>query len=223
MKNDWLKPRVLGFAFLFQGLTSLASGIFFSSAMKAGGDGAGFLERLASNPLLARAGILCDMGTAIGVIFLGAALYAVLRKRGEVLALTGFGLYILEGALIAAGRIDAFSLLRMGQAYGAAGSPPLFGALAAIGSDAAWFGSMTLSMAAFSAGAIPLYYLVFTSRIVPRPIGAWGLISVLLCLVGTILAIFGYPPPLVFYAPYMPFEFFIAIWIIVKGVKEGGA
>jgi hypothetical protein len=223
MKNEWLKPRVLGFAFLFQGLTSLASGVFFSSAMKAGGDPGAMLARLAADPLFARAGILCDMGTAIGVVFLGAALCAVLRRQGEVLALTGFGLYVLEGALIAAGRIDAFSLLRMGQEFVPAGSPPLFGALAGIGSDAARFGSMTLSMAAFSAGAIPLYYLLYKSRIVPRPIGAWGLASVLLCLAGTLLAIFGYPPPLVFYAAYMPFEYFIAIWIIVKGVKEGGA
>jgi hypothetical protein len=221
MKNDWLGRRVLGFAFLFQGLTSLASGIFFSSAMKAGGDGAAFLERLASNPMLARAGMLCDMGTAIGVVFLGAALCAALRKHGEILALTGFGLYILEGALIAAGRIDAFSLLRMGQEYVSAGSPPLLGALAAIGSDAAAYGSMTLSMAAFSVGAIPLYYLLFKTRIVPRPIGAWGLISVLFCLAGTLLSMFGYPPPIVFYAPYIPFEFFIAVWIIVKGIKRG--
>jgi len=113
--------------------------------------------------------------------------------------------------------------MRMGQDYAAAGSPPLFGALAAIGSEAARFGSMTLSMAAFSAGAIPLYYLLFKSRIVPRLIGAWGLLSVLFCLVGIVMAILGYPPPLVFYALYIPFEFFIAVWIIVKGVKEAAA
>jgi hypothetical protein len=222
MKNEWLKPRVLGFAFLFQAISSLASGIIFSPAMKAGTDGITLLERLASDPLFARIGILCDMGTAIGVIFLGAALCAALRRHGELLAFTGFGLFILEGALIAAGRIDAFSLLAMGQGYAVAGSPLVFGALAAIGSEAAAFGSMTLSMAAFSVGAIPLYYLIFKSRIVPRPLGAWGLFSVLFCLVGTVLSILGFRPPLVFYLPYIPFEFFIALWIIIRGVKQGG-
>jgi len=220
MNEGWLKSRVLGFAFLFQGLTSLTSGLFFASAMKAGGEPGTMLATLAANPLFARAGILCDMGTALGVIFLGAALCVALRKHGEILALTGFGFYVLEGALIAAGRIDAFALLRMGQEYVTAGSPPLLGALAAIGSDAAAFGSMTLSMLAFSAGALPLYYLILKSRIVPRPIGAWGLLSALFCAAGTLLSILGYPPPMVFYAPYIPFEFFIAAWIIVRGVKD---
>jgi hypothetical protein len=223
MKKAWMHSRVLGFAFLFQGLTSLTSGIIFGPALKASTDAGAFLGNLAANPLFARAGILCDMGTALGVIFLGAALCVALRRHGELLALTGFGFYLLEGALIAAGRIDAFSVLRLGREYAAAGSPPLFGALAAIGSDAAAFGSVTLSMAAFSAGAFPLYYLLFKSRIVPRAIGAWGLLSALFCAAGTILAILGYPPPIVFYAPYIPFEFFIAVWIIVRGVKEGAA
>jgi hypothetical protein len=222
MKNPWLKARVLGFAFLFQAVSSLASGIFFAPSMKAGTDGIGFLAQLASHPLFARIGILCDMGTALGVIFLGAALCAALRKHGEVLAFTGFGLYILEGALIAAGRIEAFSLLLTGQGYAAAGSPPVFSALAAIGSEAAAFGSMTLSMAAFSVGAIPLYFLLLKSRIVPRPIGIWGLLSVLFCLVGTVLSILGFKPPLVFYLPYIPFEFFIALWILIRGVRTGG-
>lgn len=125
MKQDRQKPRVLGFAFLFQALSSLANGIPF-----------------------ARAGILSGLDTAMSLIFLGAA---------------------------------------------------------------------------FSFGAIPLSYLLFKSRIVPRPIGAWGLLSAVFCLAGTVLAIFGRQPPLVFRLSYLPFEFFIAIWIIVRGVNQGEA
>jgi hypothetical protein len=48
----------------------------------------------------------------------------------------------------------------------------------------------------------------------------WGLITVLPMLVGTVTQIFGYTIPFAFYLPYVPFEFVIGLWILVKGLKD---
>ena len=75
-------------------------------------------------------------------------------------------------------------------------------------------------MLAFCAGAIIFYSLLDRSRVVPRWLSLWGLIAVFPCLVGTLAAIFGFQLPFAIYLPYVPFEFVIGIWILVKGVQE---
>ena len=39
-------------------------------------------------------------------------------------------------------------------------------------------------------------------------------------LIGTVSQIFGYTLPFFLYAPYVPFEFVIGVWILVKGINE---
>ena len=63
------------------------------------------------------------MLTALGVTFLGVMLFLVLREQSEKIALTALGFYLLEVALLAVSRMDAFSLLRFSQAYVVAGQP----------------------------------------------------------------------------------------------------
>jgi hypothetical protein len=75
----------------------------------------------------------------------------------------------------------------------------------------------------FCLGAILFYYLFYKSRVVPRVLSLWGLIAVSLVLIGTLFAICGHEVPLIVYLPYVPFEFVIGVWILVKGINEGAA
>ncbi len=63
------------------------------------------------------------------------------------------------------------------------------------------------------------YYLLDQSRLVPRALSLWGLITILPILFGTLLAILGYEIPFIFYVPYVPFELVIGLWILVKGIS----
>ena len=62
-------------------------------------------------------------------------------------------------------------------------------------------------MWSFCLGGILFYYLLDKSRIVPRALSLWGLITVFPCLIGTLSAVFGYKMPFLIYLPYAPFEF----------------
>jgi hypothetical protein len=48
----------------------------------------------------------------------------------------------------------------------------------------------------------------------------WGLITVLVFLIGTPLTIMGYEVPMALYLPYIPFELVIGLWILIKGIPE---
>ena len=212
--------RILGVAFLLQFVTSFSSGLFLKPALIVPGDISETMLKIANNAQLMRANILLDMLTALGVIFLGAMLFISLRKQSEKMALTALGFYILEAALLAASRSEAFSLLSMSQEYVTAGQPDYLQTMANLALESMDFVGSTLHMLAFCPGGILFYYLLYKSGIVPRALSLWGLITILPLLIGTITQIFGVALPIYLYLPYVPFEFAIGLWILVKGVRE---
>jgi hypothetical protein len=212
--------RILGVAFLLQFITSFSSGLFLQPALIVPGNISETMLRIADNPSLMKANILVDTLTALGVIFLGAMLFVALRKQSEKMALVGLGFYILEGALLAASRLEAFSLLRISQEYVTAGRPAYLQTMANLALESMDFVGFTLHMLAFCLGALLFYYLLYKSGVVPRVMSLWGLITVLPLLIATLLAIFDYQVPMFVALPYIPFEFVIGVWILVKGIKD---
>jgi hypothetical protein len=213
--------RILGVAFLFQFITSFSSGAFLRQAWSVPGDMSQTMLKIANNAILLRANILVDLLTALGIIFLGVILFLTLRKQNEAMAFTALGFYFLEAVLIAASRLAAFSLLRISQEYASAGQPAYLQTIGNLAFESMDFVGLTLSMVAFCFGAIPFYYLLYKSRVVPAALSLWGLITVIPCLIGTLFSLFGSPLPFIIYIPYVPFEFVIGVWILFKGVKEG--
>ena len=222
MKTVTKTSRVLGVAFLLQFVTSFSSGAFLKPAWFVPGSITGTMLKIAGNPWLLQSTILLDMLTALGIIFLGAILFLTLRKQNEKIALVALGFYILEAALLAVSRMEAFSLLRFSQEYAVAPNPALE-TMAQVAYDSMNFGGSTLHMLAFCIGGILFYYLLDRSSIVPRLLSLWGLVTVFPMLVATVSELFGHPLPIYFYILYMPFELVIAIWILVKGIKADPA
>ena len=212
--------RVLGVAFLLQAVTSLASGLILRLALTVPGNISETMVTIANNAWLMRVNILGEMLTALGIIFLGAVLFVTLRSQGENLALVGLGFYILVAVLVAVSRIAAFSLLRISQEYVTAGHPANLQMLGNLALESMNFAYSALLMLAFCLGAIPFYYLLYKSSIIPRALSLWGLITVFPCLAGTLLVIFGYEVPFLVYLPYAPFEFAVGVWILVKGISD---
>lgn len=209
--------RILGFAFLLQFFTSLAGGLILNMGLVVPGNTAATLLRIAARPWLLRVNILDEMVTAAGVIWLGVLLYAALREHGRVAALTAFSLYVLEAVLLAVSRLAAFPLLAISTQFAATPSASLLAeansALASMN-----FG-YTLLMLVFCPGAILFYWLLFKSRLVPRALSLWGLITVIPIFFAIALSVLGINLPFYIFVPYIPFEFVIGLWILIKGVR----
>jgi hypothetical protein len=212
--------RILGVAFLLQFVTSFSSGAFMKQAWFVPGNISETMFKIADHSLLMRTNILVDMLTALGITFLGAILFLTLRKQNEKMALTALGFYILEAALLAGSRIETFSLLRISQEYVTTGQPAYLLTMGNLAYESMDFVGNTLHMLAFCLGGILFYYLLYKSNVVPHWLSLWGLITVFPMLIGTVSQVFGSALPFYFYAPYVPFEFVLGVWILVKGIKD---
>ncbi len=212
------KNKILGIAFILQFITSFTNGVFIKPLWYVNHDMHNTLLMIAKNPSIFRLSILLDVLTALGVIFLGAILYNSLKDVNKNIALTAFGLYVLEGALLVASKVESFTILQISQEYSKSGfsSDLLF--LADISYNSMEFVGSSLHMLAFCIGAIMFYYLLFRSSTIPKWLSLWGLLSLMPLLVGTMAMIFGTSIPFVFYVPYVPFELFIGLFILTKGL-----
>jgi hypothetical protein len=212
--------RVLGAAFLLQSVSNLVSNAFLLDPLIVPGNIINTMTNIANNAFQLRASIFGDMVTVLGIILLGAMLFEILRKQNEKMALVALGCYILEAVLLAVSRLVTFSLLRISQESVIAGHPAYLQSLGNLAFDTMHFGFGALAMLAFCLGALLFYYLLDKLRIVPRVLSLWGFITVFPMLIGTVSQIFGYSIPFIFYLPYVPFEFIIGVWILVKGIPE---
>lgn len=225
MTTSRKKSRLLGLAFLIQFVTSFSAGVFvlpLATGVKAFGvppEINRIMTNVATHASLVRLNIFLELITAAGVIFLGAMLYSTLKKRHEGLALTAFGLYVLEGALIAATKLALFALLLLSQQFIAAGSPVSMEPVATVAYRIMEFLPKMHSIA-FCLGGTIFYAMLFGTRAVARPLSLWGLLSAQGIFAGALLGLFGAKAPVLLYAPYIPFEFVIAIWILVKGINK---
>lgn len=212
--------RVLGIAFLFQFVTSVVSGLWIKPTWYFPGDIQASMSKIAENPWLLRVNILMDMLTALGVIFLGAVLYITLRRENDIIALTAMGFYFLEGAILASSRTASFELLRFSQEFADMGQPDYFLTLGNLALESMNYADDILLMLAFCFGGILFYYLLHKSRVVPRWLSLWGLLSLIPLLIGLLASFFNIDLPYILYLPYLPFEFVIAVWILIKGLPH---
>ena len=74
----------------------------------------------------------------------------------------------------------------------------------------------------FILGALIFYYLLYQSKLIPRFISVWGVIAVIMLLVGNLLEIMGFSLAMLIFLflPIMLNEVFLAIWLIAKGFNE---
>jgi hypothetical protein len=221
------KSRILGLAFLVQfvaSFTGMAIILPLATGVKSfgpTGDMARTLASIAGHAGLVHLDILLELLTAGGVIFLGAMLYVTVRKQHEGLALTAFGLYVLEGALIAVSKLALFGLLVLSRQFVAAGSPASMLMTAGLIDEIMQYSSKLLNLA-FCLGGTIFYALLAKARAVALPLSIWGLVGAQGVLAGVLLGLLELKAPALLYFPYIPFELAIGVWILVKGVKKEG-
>jgi hypothetical protein len=225
METAEKKSRMLGLAFLIQFVTSFANGLFVLP-VATGVQGFGRLENIgrtmatvAKNAGLVRLDILLELVTAAGVIFLGGMLYSAVKKQNQGLALTAFGLYVLEGALIAVTKLGLFALLVLSQQYIAGGSPVPLEPTAMMLYEVMSYSTTLLNFAA-CLGITIFYALLFKARTVAWPLSLWGLVSAQGVFAGVVMGLLGVKAPIFLYVLYIPFELVIGVWILIKGVKK---
>lgn len=157
------------------------------------------------------------IGTAVG-------LFPILRPYGERIALGHLFFRFLEAMVITVGIVAILSLLTLSQSFVAAAAPEASAYPVA--------GILLLAVYKWTSMLGPLFflgvntfmysYLLYKSKLVPRPLAILGLSGATLVLGYAMLVMFGAAvqgsAPLVALAlPIAAYEMILAVWLIVKG------
>ncbi len=211
-------PRYVGAAFVFQFCTSLAAGLLSRSMLS--GDVSDVIGAAGADAARLRFIIMLELSTSVGVIALTSLLYVALRRTVRWMATVAFALWLAEATVLAVSMLGLYELLDLGATSVAPGSP-LALSDAVVGSFALGLNDHAASMGMLfaSVGALLWYSLFIRARFVPRWLGVWGLASMSLVGVATLLDVWDadLQPSMLLYVAYMPFELAVGVWLLVKG------
>lgn len=186
-----------------------------------------YLVSVSANGNQVTIGALLGFIAAAASASIAIALYPILRKYNEGLALGAVGFRLIEGVFSIVGVICLLLLLTLSQEFVKAGAPnasyfQTLGVLLVAGYH--WVGNVG-SVLAFCLGALMYYAIFYQTRLVPRWLSVWGLVGAILCMLAGLLVMFGLIGPLstfqvVLSLPIAVQEMVLAVWLIVKGFNS---
>ena len=206
--------QFLGITLFTQAVTSLVGGSIFLGPFGLNEITDVSMREMANSTQVAYISILLQMITAIVIIMLGVAIYGLAGYKGKTIGIIALGMYILEAIMLVSGQVFVFGLIETSQIYSIAGDANLLEVGKIMLSLKEFSGQM--AMIPFGIGAILFYYLLLKAEIFPKWLALWGLFTVPLILVCVPLMTFGIETPFLLLVPYVPFEFFAGIYILIK-------
>ena len=220
MNSNRKTAITVGALFLIAMAASLIGGIWLESILTA----PDYLITVSANKTQVVIGVLLELINGIAVIGIAVMMFPLLKKYNESLALGYVAFRIIEAVIIIAAVISPLTLIALSQEYLTAGAP-----------EAAYFqasGTSFLAVRAllvgqmigifFSLAALLFFYLLYQSKLVPRFISVWGLISVALVFTWNLLELFSISisAGMILALSMILNEIFLAIWLIVKGFNS---
>src|SRR6266487_3921766 len=163
-------------------------------------------------------GGVLEMIVALAGIGTAVALYPVVKRQNEGVALGFVGSRVLEGGAILAGVACLLSVVTLRQAGAGADALVTGHALVAL------YDRIFLLSQSFipAVNALLLGSLLYQSRLVPRVLPLLGFIGAPLLVAGDLAVLFGLigqhaPLPWLFALPIALWEFSLGVWLIAKG------
>ncbi len=184
-----------------------------------------YLLRLSANEDLISLATMLQFIMGISCAGISVALYPILKKFSEGLAIGAVGFRLIENMLQILKAVSMITMLALSQEFIRAGSPTTSyfqsaGEIITTASD--WM--VGAALICFSIGAAMYYIAFYQHRLVPRWLSGWGLISVTLVTIASVMVMFGVIPyfgtiqaaaNLSIFAQ----EMVLAVWLIAKGIN----
>ena len=208
-------------------MTAMIVGVFFIIATAAGVLSAVLLgpvfedpddfSKAAGNENQVIIGTLCVFTMAVAVAGVAIAIYPVLKRQNEAMALGYVGARVVEGVLFIVSVIIILVQLKLSQEFVKAGAPDAShfqttSELLIAAGD--WTGVMVGLV--FGLSALIFYYLLYVSNLIPRWLSIWGFIGAIMYFLVYVVAMFGTDVEL-FVAPLAVNEMALGVWLIFKG------
>ncbi|RIK35183.1 MAG: DUF4386 domain-containing protein [Chloroflexi bacterium] len=163
-------------------------------------------------------GAVLELIVALACIGTAVALYSVVKRQNEGVALGFFGARVLEAATIFAGIACLLSVVSLRQAGAGASGLVTSQALVALYDRLFLLGQGFMP----AVNALLLGYLLYQSRLVPRVLPLLGFIGAPLLLASDAAVVFGLLERVsaltgIAALPIALWEFSLGVWLVVKG------
>jgi hypothetical protein len=206
---------IVGVLFLIATVILIIGGVFSLSIYEPD-----YLTAVSANEYQVVLGALLEIVAAAAIVGISIAMFPILKKRNEGLALGYVGTRVFEGLTIFLNTIVLLSILALSQQFVNTVTP-----------DASYFhasGALLLASRErigilvdfpFPLGAVIFNYLLYKTKLTPRWLAALGLIGGVLWFATAPLRMFGFSPELMEFLalPIAAQEMILAVWLIVKG------
>ena len=184
------------------------------------------LTRIATNEVRMILATLLKFIMGVACAGIGLALYPILKKYNEGLAIGAVGFRIIEGVVGVVGALGYVALLALSQEFVKAGAPAasyFHTADVLIKAGADWLLNVA-TLLTWSIGALMYYSVFYQFRLIPRWLTVWGLVGVIFSIISCLLVMFHLIPgfgiiQVVVNVPILLQEMVLAVWLIAKGIN----
>ena len=161
--------------------------------------------------------IVLQLICGLGVLGIAVIMYPIFKIYNERIAILYLGNRIMECIIIAMSGISLLSLLSLSRDH------LIISESAALPFLKEYHATFLMLSLVLGFGAFAFYYLLYKSKLIPRFISIWGVIAVILMVIGLLIDMLGYTPRLLLYIPMGLNELFLGFWLIVKGFNPSRA
>lgn len=215
-----MNSTIVGILFILATVLGVIAAAMYSPILYA----PDYLVRMAANQRQMIIIILLEFFMAMSCAGIGIALYPILKKYSQGLAIGALGFRVIESSIQVLIAVYMVSFLALSQEYVKAGVPTnsffqAAGAILKAGSDWMSNGAMLLP---WCIAALLYYFVFYKYNLIPRWISTWGLIGITLTIISSFLSMVNINFGSLQTAANLPIavqEMVFAIWLIVKGLN----
>ena len=211
----------VGILFLIATVILIVGGIFSLSIYEPD-----YLTTVSENENQVILGALLEIVAAAAVVGIPIAMFPILKKYNEGLALGYVGTRIFEGLTIFLNTIILLALLSLSNQFVNTSTSDIsyFESTGALLLGIREWGSLLVDFS-FPIGAVVFNYLLYKTKLTPKWIAILGLIGGTLWLATTPVRMYGFNPEWIDFlaAPIAFQEMILALWLIVKGFSTSVA
>jgi hypothetical protein len=220
MNADMTAVRLLGAAQLIVFVASMLSERLLASVVGSGSM-SDILVSVSKNLTRMRISNLAALVNSLAIVVLAVLFYVAFNKQYKIIALVALACFVAEAITLAVSKIGAFALIPLSQEFTGAGVPePSYfqtvGTFLYHGVDRLGY---QIHMLFFCLGGILWYYMLYSSRVIPRALSIWGLAAICLVSIPVVLMLYDrdLTQAMILGLPYAPYELVLGIWLMVKG------
>jgi hypothetical protein len=180
----------------------------------------GFLANAAGSASRVRAAVLLGLATGVATVGIAITAWSVFHRHSRAMALWLLALSVVSFSLLAQENIAVLTMLSLSQEYTRAGvATDLFSPVAVVVRSARNWAHLTNLIV--SGGAVfVLYSVLWRFTLVPRVLGAFGMVAALLQIAAVTLPLLGYRVVFLLMAPLGVSHLALFLWLIAKGFEE---